>query len=737
MRSGWPSTESATAISPDGTAVSLYAAVAEAQDQRAPATGLSTFADGVNDNIDGGGYLQYASGLAVSPDGDHVYVASGENAITSFAWDGGAGALALIETDVTGSGGLLLSAPGPIAVTPDGAFVLVASQLDAALVVLDRDPVSGTLGFVDRFVDGALGVDGLDGPAALAVAPTANGAAAYVSSFENELAVFSETLSGPAPGVAFVEAVTIGELQPALAVSPDGTLLYTSNRSTSRVTAYERDPATGAIGAAVAAITDGDPGVDGLGEAGRVAVSPDGLHLYVASPWENAIVVLEAPATRARARLDLAGPGGAPRSALRRRAARSARRVVPADRVDDAGGLLAAFDLDGDAHRRLHAAVLRPLRPRRARRCRGCASRRGPGRGSGPVGAVVDAHRDAVDLHDLRQEAVHQREREIAVRDRRAEGAVLRALDVDVDPLVVAGRVGELVDAILRDRQPLARGRAACRPRRAARRAMRRSCSWSWGSWPCDGVRLESRSAHRWPPARASRRSSVRSGAASVSASARYAASYAADAAAQLPDAGQEEVVRVAGEIEVREIVERLAPTFVADRASLGVPAQHLRHLEVEEMRRVEILVRAKRCEPRPRARRGRGAAARGPPTRRRRSPALAFRADGVRDANARTHRRTLRDAIQQLLARRTIRHPPQLLEQVVGEREAGLRGSHAQDPVQIVGDVPDLDHLGHAQQRICMCRTCQHVDLMRGRAGGRASDTSSRCTRAATGAGW
>lgn len=285
------------AISPDGTAVFVATNNGELEAwRRAPATGLLTFADVVNDNIDGGGYLQYAYGLAVSPDGHQVYVASGENAVTTFAWDGGAGDLALVETDVTGTGGLVLSAPGPIAVTPDGAFVLVVSQIDAALVVLGRDPVSGALGFIDRFVDGVAGVDGLDAPAALAVAATANGAAAYVSSFENELAVLSETLAGPAPGVAFVEALPIGELQPALAVSPDGTLLYTSNRYTSRVTAYQRDPATGAIGAAVAAITDGDPGVDGLAEAGRIAVSPDGRHLYVAGAWENAIVVLAAPA---------------------------------------------------------------------------------------------------------------------------------------------------------------------------------------------------------------------------------------------------------------------------------------------------------------------------------------------------------------------------------------------------------------------------------------------------------
>ena len=41
------------------------------------------------------------------------------------------------------------------------------------------------------------------------------------------------------------------------------------------------------------------------------------------------------------------------------------------------------------------------------------------------------------------------------MRDRGAEGAVLGALGVDVDPLVVVGRVGEEADALLRDLDPV------------------------------------------------------------------------------------------------------------------------------------------------------------------------------------------------------------------------------------------------------------------------------------------
>jgi hypothetical protein len=42
------------------------------------------------------------------------------------------------------------------------------------------------------------------------------------------------------------------------------------------------------------------------------------------------------------------------------------------------------------------------------------------------------------------------------VRDGGAEGSFRRELRVDVDPLAVAGRVGERVDLLLRDRMPVA-----------------------------------------------------------------------------------------------------------------------------------------------------------------------------------------------------------------------------------------------------------------------------------------
>ena len=48
-------------------------------------------------------------------------------------------------------------------------------------------------------------------------------------------------------------------------------------------------------------------------------------------------------------------------------------------------------------------------------------------------------------------------ERQVPVRDRRAERAVGGALRVDVDPLVVVGCVGERVDALLGHLEPVRR----------------------------------------------------------------------------------------------------------------------------------------------------------------------------------------------------------------------------------------------------------------------------------------
>src|SRR5262249_52885391 len=65
---------------------------------------------------------------------------------------------------------------------------------------------------------------------------------------------------------------------------------------------------------------------------------------------------------------------------------------------------------------------------------------------------------EAGGLEQLKPHPIDQRERQVAVGDRRAERALLfRPLDVHVDPLVVAAQIGERVDVALSDLLPLTR----------------------------------------------------------------------------------------------------------------------------------------------------------------------------------------------------------------------------------------------------------------------------------------
>jgi hypothetical protein len=68
------------------------------------------------------------------------------------------------------------------------------------------------------------------------------------------------------------------------------------------------------------------------------------------------------------------------------------------------------------------------------------------------VQPVVHAHPCVSNLQRRFKEFRQQRQREEAVRNGRAERPGLGPLLVDVDPLVVAGRLGEQVDLLLRDR---------------------------------------------------------------------------------------------------------------------------------------------------------------------------------------------------------------------------------------------------------------------------------------------
>src|SRR5881296_3624814 len=139
-----------------------------------------------------------------------------------------------------------------------------------------------------------------------------------------------------------------------------------------------------------------------------------------------------------------------------------ASRVPDADDLADQRGLVLPFDLDRHLGAHPHA-VARNLLGAGDALAHADARPGLDGRDEANlVRAVVDA---AAPLGDLEQGRGHSRDQgqgQVAVGDRLAAGHLaLRTLDVDVDPLMISGRLGELVDHRLIDRDPVRRAELA------------------------------------------------------------------------------------------------------------------------------------------------------------------------------------------------------------------------------------------------------------------------------------
>lgn len=232
-------------------------------------------------------------GVAAAPDGAHVYVNGfQDDDVVAFGRDPVTGMLTFIEREQDDVAGVThMRGPTGIVVSPDGKHVYIATTEDA-VVVFSRNPTLGILTFVTSYKDGEDGVQGLEDASAITI--SADGLHVYATGeTEDAVAVFSRNAT--TGELTFVEREREGDGgvsglrgASALALSPDGLFLYVTGRLDDTVVTFARNPVTGAL-AFLGKVVDDVASVDGLAHPGGVAVSPDGSHLYVAGAGDNAV----------------------------------------------------------------------------------------------------------------------------------------------------------------------------------------------------------------------------------------------------------------------------------------------------------------------------------------------------------------------------------------------------------------------------------------------------------------
>jgi DNA-binding beta-propeller fold protein YncE len=266
--------------------------------------------------------LLSAQGIAVSPDGKSVYVASpGGSSVTHLTRDITSGALTYQGCIANGgANGCIdalqdsLSFARGVAVSPDNESVYVASDLGASVTHLTRNTSNGLITYQGCIANG--GANGcIDPPqdslhAATGVTVTTDNQSVYVASTAaaNSVTHLSRNTSNGL--ITYQGCVANGGANGCLdppqdsllgvrgvAVSPDGRSVYVVSEFGNSVTHLTRDTSNGSLafqGCIANAGANGcvDPPQDPLGSPYGVAVSPDNQSVYVGSPGGSSVTHL-------------------------------------------------------------------------------------------------------------------------------------------------------------------------------------------------------------------------------------------------------------------------------------------------------------------------------------------------------------------------------------------------------------------------------------------------------------
>jgi YVTN family beta-propeller protein len=194
-------------------------------------------------------------GVAVTPDGTHAYVTnSNSNTVSVIA----TATKTVVATVPVGTN------PGGVAVTPDGTHAYVANSNSNTVSVI-RTATNTVVATVPV------------GTFPFGVAVTPNGKHAYVTTSQSNTVSVIRTASN-----TVVATIPVGSAPFRVAVTPDGKHVYVTENSIDGDDVSVIDTATNTVVAVVPL----------SGSPSGVAVTPDGAHVYVAKLFSNKVAVI-------------------------------------------------------------------------------------------------------------------------------------------------------------------------------------------------------------------------------------------------------------------------------------------------------------------------------------------------------------------------------------------------------------------------------------------------------------
>ncbi len=232
-------------------------------------------------------FLNNASSVDVSPDGQFLYVSSfDEDAITVFERNTD-GSIIFVETqknEVEGISGL--GGTYDVKVSPDNRHVYATGQEENSIVYFAKDESTGRLTLLGKYQDNLNNIDGIQGAYLMDFTPDGN-YLYVVGQDENAVAVFTRNVNDGS--LSLVQVIRNNQngnnnmnFPVKVKVSPDGRQVLVTSYADNAITWFNRNNSNGRLTYAGSRSDEDIPNDVLLGASG-LSISKDGKNVYVAS----------------------------------------------------------------------------------------------------------------------------------------------------------------------------------------------------------------------------------------------------------------------------------------------------------------------------------------------------------------------------------------------------------------------------------------------------------------------